>query len=141
MEHSFHYMLMAVQALVQKKLLNELKSTGLTAGQPKILDYLRSHNGVSQKEIAHGCHIEAGSLTSVLNRMEENHLVQRKMLNGNRRTYYIFLTEKGSCLADIVDKTFKEIEAELFLDISLEDKQLFSSIFSQIYNHILPKEE
>lgn len=141
MEKSFHYMLMAIQSLVHKSLLSRLKDTGLTAGQPKILEYLYYHNGASQKEIASGCHIEAGSLTSLLNRMEENHLVQRQMLNGNRRSYYIFLTDKGSCLADLVIKQFKEIEAEIWKDFSENDVQNFLESFSHIYEHLLPKEE
>lgn len=141
MEHSFHYMLMAVQALVQKKLLAELKNTGLTAGQPKVLDYLREHNGANQKEIAQGCHIEAGSLTSLLNRMEENNLVQRRMLNGNRRTYYIFLTEEGRVLSDIVSQKFEEIEKQIFQNISSGDKKYFTKVFSDIYESLLPKEE
>lgn len=141
MEHSFHYMLMAIQALVQKKLLAELKSTGLTAGQPKVLDYLRDHNGANQKEIAQGCHIEAGSLTSLLNRMEENSLVQRRMLNGNRRTYYIFLTEEGQVLSDIVSQKFEEIEKQIFQNIPSGDKEHFTKVFSDIYESLLPKEE
>ena len=35
MEGTFHYMLMANQALVHKKLLAYLKDTGLTIGQPR----------------------------------------------------------------------------------------------------------
>ena len=71
MDKSFHYLLMANQALIHKKLLSSLKDTDLSLGQPKILEYLKEHNGSSQKEIAKGCHIEAGSLTSVLGRMED----------------------------------------------------------------------
>ena len=35
-------------------------------GQPKVLDYLKDHDGSSRKEIARACHIEPGSLTSIL---------------------------------------------------------------------------
>ena len=38
--------------------MEQLKDTGLTLGQPKVLDYLKDHDGVSQKEIAAGCLIE-----------------------------------------------------------------------------------
>ena len=70
MNDSFHYLSMANHMMVQKKLMEQLKDTGLTLGQPKVLDYLKDHDGASQKEIAAGCLIEAGSLTSILNRME-----------------------------------------------------------------------
>ena len=83
MNDSFHYLSMANHMMVQKKLMEQLKDTGLTLGQPKVLDYLKDHDGASQKEIAAGCLIEAGSLTSILNRMEEKGLIERKMLKGN----------------------------------------------------------
>ena len=81
MSSSFHYLVMAEHSMFQKKLLAKLKGTGLTSGQPKILDYLSDHDGASQKDIAHGCHIEPGTLTTLLNRMEE----KIKVKTGNRR--------------------------------------------------------
>lgn len=52
MDDTLHYLIMANQMLVQKALLEQLKDTGLTIGQPKILDYLKDHDGSNQKEIA-----------------------------------------------------------------------------------------
>ena len=109
MDDSFHYLSMINHMTVQKKLMEQLKDTGLTLGQPKVLDYLKDHDGVSQKEIAAGCLIEAGSLTSILNRMEEKGLIERKMLNGNRRTFHIFMTESGKKNQKLVEEAFKKI--------------------------------
>ena len=110
MDTSLHYLTMANQMLIQKRLLERVKASGLTLGQPKVLDYLKNHDGASQKEIAAGCFIEAGSLTSILNRMEEKGLIERHMLNGNRRTFHIFMTESGK-------KNQKLVEAEVFMRI------------------------
>ena len=41
MNDSFHYLSMANHMMVQKKLMEQLKDTGLTLGQPKVLDYLK----------------------------------------------------------------------------------------------------
>ena len=49
MPYSFHYLIMAEHSTFQKELLSRLRDTGLTIGQPKILDYLQDHNGISQK--------------------------------------------------------------------------------------------
>ena len=45
MNSSFHYLVMAEQAMVQRALLARIKGSGLTLGQPKVLDYLKDHNG------------------------------------------------------------------------------------------------
>ncbi len=41
--------------------LANLRDTGLTIGQPKVLEYLAGHDGVSQIEIARASHIEAAT--------------------------------------------------------------------------------
>ena len=137
MDTSFHYLLMANQALLHKRLLNGLNDTCLTLGQPKVLDYLKEHNGVSQKDLAAGCHIEAASLTSILGRMEEKGMIERKMLNGNRRSLYVFLTEFGRELLDRVDREFLDIEEIAFAGISEEDRNIFMDTFLKIYRNLL----
>lgn len=136
MDTSFHYLLMANQALLQKRLLSGLKDTRLSPGQPKVLEYLKEHNGASQKEIARGCHIEAASLTSILGRMEEKGMIERKMLNGNRRSLYVFLTEKGNELQQAVEKEFEVLEEEAFGGISKEEKSRFMETFFRIYDNL-----
>lgn len=136
MNDSFHYLSMANHMMVQKKLMEQLKDTGLTLGQPKVLDYLKDHDGASQKEIAAGCLIEAGSLTSILNRMEEKGLIDRKMLNGNRRTFHIFMTESGKKNQKLVEETFEKIEETALNNISEEEQKVFMEIFHRIYRNL-----
>ena len=136
MNDSFHYLSMANHMMVQKKLMEQLKDTGLTLGQPKVLDYLKDHDGASQKEIAAGCLIEAGSLTSILNRMEEKGLLERKMLNGNRRTFHIFMTESGKKNQKLVEETFEKIEETALNNVSEEEQKVFMEIFLRIYRKL-----
>lgn len=136
MDASFHYLSMINHMTVQKKLMEQLKDTGLTLGQPKVLDYLKDHDGVSQKEIAAGCLIEAGSLTSILNRMEEKDLIERKILNGNRRTFHIFMTESGKKNQKLVEETFEKIEETALNNVSEEEQKVFMEIFLRIYRNL-----
>ena len=136
MNDSFHYLSMANHMMIQKKLMDQLKDTGLTLGQPKVLDYLKDHDGASQKEIAAGCLIEAGSLTSILNRMEEKGLIERKMLNGNRRTFHIFMTESGKKNQKLIEETFEKIEETALHNISEEEQKVFMEIFHKIYRNL-----
>ena len=136
MNDTFHYLSMANHMMVQKKLMEQLKDTGLTLGQPKVLDYLKDHDGASQKEIAAGCLIEAGSLTSILNRMEEKGLIERKMLNGNRRTFHIFMTESGKKNQKLVEENFEKIEETALNNVSEEEQKVFMEIFLRIYRNL-----
>lgn len=121
---------------MHKKLLAYLKDTGLTIGQPKVLEYLSEHDGSNQTEITRGCHIEAASLTSVLNRMEERKLLERRTLNGNRRICYIFLTQQGRELAQKVAATFARLEEEAFQSVPESDREAFLRVFASIYHNL-----
>ena len=95
MDDSFHYLLMAAQGLFQRRVLAELAGSGLTAGQPKVLDYLGLHDGSVQKSIAAGCQIDPATLTGLLNRMEEKGLIRRCNEQGDWRSLHVYLTDQG----------------------------------------------
>ena len=133
MSPTFHYLIMAEHSMFQKELLAKLKDSGLTIGQPKVLDYLKDHDGTSQKDIARGCHIEPGTHTTLLNRMEEAGLVERRMMNGNRRSLYVFLTDKGKEQLELVTAAFSEMEAEAFRGLSETERKTFMDLFLRIY--------
>lgn len=138
MSPTFHYLIMSEHSMFQKELLNRLKDSGLTIGQPKVLDYLKDHDGAGQKDIARGCHIEPGTLTTLLNRMEDTGLVERRMLNGNRRSLYVFLTDKGKNRLALVTETFSEMEEKSFRGISESEREAFMNVFLRIYENTLP---
>mgnify|MGYP004481055011 FL=1 len=140
MEDTLHYLIMANQMLVQRGLLERLKNTGLTIGQPKVLDYLRNHDGSSQKEIAQSCFLEAGSLTSILNRMEEKGLIERRMLNGNRRTFHVFLTEAGWKSQKLVEESFLEIEKRALKGMSQEEFDAYLASSKKIFKNLMQTE-
>ena len=125
MDDSLHYLIMANQMLVQKALLYKLK------------DYLSRHNGSNQKEIARACFLEAGSLTTILNKMEEKGLIRRQILNGNRRSFHIFMTEEGKKKQQLVSEAFSEIERKAVEGISKEEMEGFLSVYQKIYANLL----
>ena len=141
MSHSFHYLIMAEHSIFQKELLTRLKDTGLTIGQPKVLDYLKDHDGAGQKKIARGCHIEPGTLTTILNRMEDAGLVERRMLNGNRRSLYVFLTEKGKEQLKLVTEAFSWMEKEAFRGISETERKTFMDLMLRVYENISSRKD
>ena len=137
---TFHYLLMANQAIYQRRLMEVLKDTELTTGQPKVLDYLRDHDGATQKEIAAACYIEAATITSVLNGMEAKGLIERKRLNGNMRSFHVIMTGKGQKLEQRVHEIFLKLEEETFEGISQEKRKEFLELFSKIHRNMVPSE-
>lgn len=123
MDYSFHYLLLASQGLFQKKIMSELSESGLTAGQPKILDYLGLHDGSVQKDIALACQIEPATLTGLLSRMEEKGLILRRSENSNRKSIHVYLTPEGKEKQRRVRAAFDELEKRIFEDMPQEEQE------------------
>lgn len=134
--NTLHYYLMADHSLFHKALFASIKSTGLTSGQPKVLDYLSWHNGAVQKDIAAGCCIEPATLTVLLNSMEKQNLLERKTSEDNRRSYHVFLTPRGKALCEIIRQEFAAIEYKALEGFTNEEKQLLNTYLDRIYTNM-----
>ena len=129
--------MMRMQALLHRRLMEGLAETGLSVGQPKVLAYLKSHEGRCQKEIAAACQLEPGSLTVLLNRMEKQGMIERRMEGNNRRSRYIYLREHGKRLAALVVERFYEVEELAFAGISEEDRAAFVRVSDGIIGNLM----
>lgn len=136
MKETLHYLIMANHLLFQKQLFAGIKDTELTLGQPKVLSYLKDNDGAVQKDIAAACHIEPASLTSVLSGMEKKGLIVRETRNGNRRSLYVFLTEKGAELAERISAEFDKIESTALNGFADEDREKLVKLLSAMYKNI-----
>ena len=137
MKESLHYLLMANHFMIQKALVTSVKDTGLSSGQPKVLDYLKNHNGAVQKDIAAGCHIEPASLTAILNGMKTKGLIERRLCPDNHRFYNVYLTETGRLYVGRLENEFDTIESYALQNFSEADKEQLIEYLSRIYNTML----
>ena len=137
MQETLHYLLMSDHQMIQKALVSSVKDTGLTPGQPKILDYLLHHDGAIQKEIAIFCHIEPASLTAILNGMENKGYIERKTSENNRRSLHVYLTETGKKYADRLNLEFDRIESEALNGFSETEAQQLHELLGRVYKNMV----
>ena len=83
---------------------------------------------------------EPATITGIIQRMENSNLLIREYRNGNKKTNYVSLTEKGFETAKKVQEIFKKAEQEAFKDISQEDLLSFMTTLKKINNNIITKE-
>lgn len=136
MDKTLHHLLLSATATLNRNLFRKLSGTGLTSGQPKVLDFLSLHNGCEQKDIASACEIESSTVTSLLSRMEESGLVERKTRNGNRRSLSVSLTEKGGTLQETVAEAFTELESQAFQGFSELERTEFLEKLLLVYRNL-----
>ncbi|MDE5861494.1 MAG: MarR family transcriptional regulator [Ruminococcus sp.] len=137
---SLHYLLMKSHSVMQRKIYSEAQKIGLTSGQPKILDYLYAHEGSDQKTIAGYCEIEPATLGSILLRMEQKGLIERRQKNGNRRSLYVYLTDSGKEICEKMHDIFSQADIQAVNGISPEKVQEVKNILTEICRNLDGKE-
>lgn len=83
----------------QKALDAELRNNvGVTLSQWRVIGTLARQPGITQKEIADRVGIEGSTLVPIIDKMEKDGFVKRKLDNEDRRINRIYLTNKADDL-------------------------------------------
>jgi DNA-binding MarR family transcriptional regulator len=137
---SLHYLLMKTHSMMQRCIVSEAQKIGLTSGQPKILDYLYDHEGSDQKTIAAYCEIEPATLVSILLRMEQKGLIERRQENGNRRSLFVYLTEKGRTAANKLHDIFASYDNMATVSMNDDETEKLKELLTNICKNLDEKE-
>ena len=138
---SLHYLLMKTHSIMQRRIFYEAQKMGLSSGQPKVLDYLYNCEGSDQKTIAAYCEIEPATLASILLRMEQKGLIERKKENGNRRSLFVYMTEKGKTVAEQMHTIFEQYDCLALESLSPKEIENFKSFLEKVCNNLNGKRE
>ena len=79
-----------------------LRSLGLTPSQFDVIASLGNTNGMSMGDLGEKTLITKGTLTGVIDRLEQKQLVEREVPPDNRRCVIVRLTPSGATLFDQV---------------------------------------
>lgn len=137
---SIHHLLMKSHTAVRRRVMAQAQREGLTSGQPKILEFLSENEGADQRSIALSCEIEAATVGSILTRMEASGLIERRRADGNRRSLFIYLTEKGKAAAARTQEIFAAAEETALEGISQQEKKILCDLLERVYENLTRKE-
>ena len=132
MQPSLHLLLLEAFLRSNRELTKKLPKAGLLPGQPKILEFLLTHEGCSQKDISEGCILDKSTVTSLLKRMEADALICKKPDANDQRSSLIYLTALGKEKALWVQKTLCKIDEVELADITTEERQQFKQTLNKI---------
>ncbi|HZI69699.1 MAG TPA: MarR family transcriptional regulator [Nitrososphaeraceae archaeon] len=90
----------AAKAFVKALDTDLRQNVGVTFGQWKVIVMLANQNGLTQKEIADKLGLEGPTLIPIIDKMEQEGLLVRKVDPDDRRNNRIYRTEKADELWD-----------------------------------------
>ncbi|MDI3547429.1 MAG: hypothetical protein PWR10_1081 [Halanaerobiales bacterium] len=123
--------------LLSQNLLSDFKNTDfgidLNKTQRRVLMYLYLDGKNTMTGLCKKNELQRGSMTSVIDHLEEKGLVKRERDKIDRRKFFILLTPEGVKIAEKLKKAMNDYLEKKLEHLSEEDIQLFSKTLSQLY--------
>ncbi len=125
------YRIKLLSQLMARKLQERLEPFGLTPFHWVVLCCLWMEDGLPTSSIGEKLQQVGGTLTGVLDRMEERGLVRRERDLEDRRIWRIWLTEEGRQLETVLPPIVLEVREQTLGGITQQDCELFSQLVDQ----------
>ena len=104
-----------------------VKESGLTPAQMHAIEILGHQESLRMKELAQKLGVTTGTLTVMIDRLEQNDLILRKPNENDRRSIVVVLTKKGQKYFKEHHKLHLELTREITSSLTEgEAKQLYT---------------
>ena len=117
------------------------KNSNLMIGQYRCLQLLFIKDGRTQKELAEILNIRATSLSETIARLEGQEMIRREKSKDDKRTFLVYLTDKGRECAKQNLKDREELYSYILHPLSEEEKEQFGSILNKIKKYYIEQEK
>lgn len=94
------FRLLRLDTRLHALITDRLKTIGLSVPQCDVLTTLTEREGVSQQELAERLYVTKGNISGLIDRLAAAGMVERRRLDGDRRSHAIFLTPAGRTAAE-----------------------------------------
>lgn len=129
--HSMGYRLKLLSQLMARSFQERLEPLGLTPFHWVVLCCLWSEDGLATSAIGEKLQQVGGTLTGVLDRMEERNLICRERDRQDRRMVKIWLTDTGKELETVLPPIALELSEQVMIGFSSEEQQQFARMIDR----------
>lgn len=110
-----------------------LKDFDVTPEQWTVLKRLAEQDGISQKQLAIRSEKDQPTVTRILDILERKELIYKQKNAEDRRSFLIFITEKGMKAKEELSPFIENLYEDTILKgISEEELEVYKSVLSQI---------
>ncbi|MBC2656498.1 MarR family transcriptional regulator [Pseudomonas sp. MSSRFD41] len=132
--HNCHLgLLLGRAALLKDRILDtHMEPHGITAAQFKVLIIMAQFGGDTPAELCRHLSLDSGSMTRMLDRLEQKDFLVRRRSEGDRRQVQLVLTEEGRKLTDRLPVIGAEAMNELTGAITPEELATLEQILKKM---------
>lgn len=111
---------------------DRLESLGLYRGQHRLLFALGDEDGKTHKNLSELLNVTPATITKMVQRMEQNGFLERKMDPKDQRISRVFLTQKGKDIQEQLKQLFIQLEKDEIEGFSSEELTQFQNYLQRV---------
>jgi len=116
---------------------NELLSdANLYEGQDILLHYLAMEDGQTMSELAAKVCVQAGTLSTMIRRMEANGLIRKEADQHDKRAHRIYFTTKGREVQAQACKIWSELDKRTLKDLTADEKKMLDQLLKKVLKNL-----
>lgn len=131
LDNCMNYLLSVSQHKVFKLYSQMLEEYDVTPAQAGILTCIWSMEHITPKEISQQLHLEAPTISGILDKMQKQGLVDRKVDPKNRRVVFVSATEKAYALKEGIEKATQSMNSIVLSSFSEEETNFLKDFLSR----------
>lgn len=98
-----------------------VRERSMTLPRARVFFTLNKRDGINQRELADKLELETPTLVRILDAMEGQGFVERRVPGSDRRAKEIYMTEAGRIAADEIENFAADVRAQIVAGISEAD--------------------
>lgn len=110
---------------------------GMTLTQAKVLVFLTRHEGATQVGLADLCDTDPMTLVRVLDRMEREGLLERRVDPNDRRVYRVFLRPAANPIITEINAIGDKARGEALAGLSNDERMQLVSMLERIQSNLV----
>ncbi len=112
------FRMMRLSTRIRNAMAARLRGLDLSLPQCDVLTTLTEQEGISQQELAKRLYVTKGNISGLIDRLTEAGFVERRTIDGDKRSHALYLTRAGHAMAQqgiaaqmaYVEETFGRLE-------------------------------
>ena len=117
-ENRPYLMLMKITKAIQERVKREMSTHELNISEFSVLEVLYLHGKQTIQQIGNHILISSGSMTYVIDKLEQKGLLNRIACPDDRRVIHVLLTEDGTRLMQEIMPTHRDLVNHMFGDLT-----------------------
>ncbi|WP_139833810.1 MarR family winged helix-turn-helix transcriptional regulator [Thalassospira alkalitolerans] len=135
------FLMKDVTRLMRRNFMRRAHDFGLTQAQMQALAYLARNEGIRQVTLAEMLEIQPITTARLIDKLEEQGLVERRPDPSDRRAVLLYLTERAGALIDRIWVHAAKTREEALAGLSPETQEILVTALGQMYDNLTRAEQ